>query len=474
MTSFSKLYAEQSETSFDLSPNKLPAFFSRFVILETIFDPNLITQSKLEYWKNKYNITNMHLANALPRNAVIAEKVNKLSGFEPAMFLFPFFPSHLAFPCNPGEHVWVMFENPAQNKADLGYWFCKITEPGHIDDVNHTHAPRTFDLDQGSKTTKEKFNGNKEDKYDFLNGAGASIDNERYNVVETACISGGQKAYEDAMINSEGGKLREYETIPRFKKRPGDVVLEGTNNTLVVLGMNRTGELAKFKDGELDDQVFDSFNENDITENDKTLTKAGSIDIVAGRGQTKETLGEEVENSLKKKELAKSLNKVSKNEGDPDFNNDRSRINVSQRIQIDKVLDLDLFNDAEFEIKDLSIGQGAVTLVSDKIRLVARSDIELIVKGNVKDDKGNLKFNDDQENWAAIVIKSNGDIVLKPSESGYIKLGGDDAESAILTTDMGVAKSGGEVTAAPIISTMGGQVGLGPGQGTWAKKVLVK
>jgi len=60
-----------------------------------------------------------------------------------------------------------------------------------------------------------------------------------------------------------------------------------------------------------------------------------------------------------------------------------------------------------------------------------------------------------------------------PSPDGVIKLGGEDADKALLV-NTGI-NAGGTVVGIPILSTMGGASGLGnPVQGSFATKVLVK
>jgi len=127
-------------------PNSI---FHRFVVLDVINDPTSIVnnedfEKKLQYWRS-IDVSNVGLARVLPRNTIIGKRINdsESSQVENPMFLFPFFPSHLALPCKPGEHVWVMFET-FRNQG-TGYWFGKITEISHVDDVNHTHPPRAYE-----------------------------------------------------------------------------------------------------------------------------------------------------------------------------------------------------------------------------------------------------------------------------------------------------------------------------------------
>jgi hypothetical protein len=105
-------------------------------------------------------------------------------------------------------------------------------------------------------------------------------------------------------------------------------------------------------------------------------------------------------------------------------------------------------------------GTGASAVVkSDQVRLIARNDIKITVG-----DTG-----------AGIVIKSNGEIVIVPAASSVIKLGGDDADKAILC-QTATQVIPGNVTAAPVISTAGGIIGASTiaGTGLFASKILVK
>lgn len=90
------------------------------------------------------------------------------------------------------------------------------------------------------------------------------------------------------------------------------------------------------------------------------------------------------------------------------------------------------------------------------------------------------------ERNAAMVIKSNGDIVFRPSNHGYVKLGGDDAAHPVLVGDFEATGNDGVVEGPPITTTMGGQLAgsvkngnrtkgtLAPGQGKWSAKLLAK
>jgi len=469
--------------------------FRRMIVLDVISDPDpsIITQQKIDYWRKVFGITNTKYAYCAPRNSIVAQLAYSTL---PPLICYPFFPSHLSFPCKPGEVVWAVVENPEAQELSMAYWVCKITEAHHADDVNHSHLPRIYDpsiaggYDKTSKVERAQNDGKTNPFYELRNGVvvlrnGVRSDYKNVSLMPTAPVP---EYFEFLVTSTDGGLLSQYEAVPRFKKRPGDVVIEGSNNSLIVLGTDRAGSLGVF--GPNSDGIpRPSFPINDFT------GSAGSIDLVVGRGQVSGTFGKEVsttsiiKNSQNlekgieiKKEIAKSEDEIYLSEGDVDYINDRSRILISQRTKVDQNFGIDEFNFSEFDVEDdKNLGDAAVVIKSDKIRLIARSDIEILVTGFNKSKNSinsDVKFENNQENsenFAAIIIKSNGDIIFQPSDSGYIKLGSNAADKALLCTDSPANQANGQVLASPISNTMGpGYVGTGgAGQGTWARKVLV-
>lgn len=465
--------------------------FQRFVVLDVIFDPQIINKKKIEFWRHELGVSNIEHAIVAPRNSIIAKRVqnNTSPAGTEALVLYPFFSSHLALPVSSGEHVWVMFEDPIGTKNDLGYWMSRIATAEFVEDVNHTHQHRLNDPSFFS-TTKDAFDGNKTPKYEFHNGSVSQENDERYAVPETATAPGGADAYVKLMQESDAGKLAVYEPVPRFRKRPKDIVLEGSNNSLVVIGRDRSGQVAQYDELGTVSKPIDDVN----------VPGSGLIDLVVGRGQTPETLGNTVENSLENLEIDR--NNVSEKEGDPDLSSDRTRVLLTQMTPIDVRLGISAFN-REFsngsiqgnpssrasitdDLTKSPNGDGAAVVKSDKIRLIARSDIEILVTGFSRDENNRMVSADDESEYCAIVLKANGDIVLRPGSKGYIKLGGDDADKGLVCTDFPVTATDGVVSGQPIITTMGGQFAgalptgtgnspaLAVGQGKFASKILVK
>jgi len=411
----------------------LPAF-ERMVILETIFDPEIIDGRKIEYWQNVLGVSNIQFANVLPRNTVIAQKILKGTTFVTyPMFVFPFFPSHLALPCKPGEMIWTMFENPHAQIKEIAYWLCRITEPHIADDVNHTHHARQMEYSMRSSIVDSE----DQPVYELRNGQVIPDEFGRRYVLENTrtILASSEDVFEKLISETDASKITQYESIPRFKKRPGDIVLEGSNNTLIVLGTDRVGPVSNYINDNTNNNMLVPVPTMDMIGN------AGSIDIVAGRGNSSITGGTKTsttrisDGSELKNELAKDKNNLSPHEGNPDFSNDSSRILISQRTFTDINFSLKehnkKFTHNNSKIEDnLDNGNASIVIKSDKIRIIAKSDVQMMVLGEQSA----------VNSWASITIKNNGDIVFNPSETGVIKLGGDDADKAILCSPNAVNK----------------------------------
>lgn len=409
----------------------MPMFY-RFVVLETIFDPTIIDDNKASYFAHELGVSNVQFVKQLPRNAIIGQRVlDGRASAEPPMFLFPFFPPNLSLPCQPGEHVWVMFENPSGKKMDLGFWMCRIVGPGFVEDVNHTHAPRAHDP-SFNPGTKAIFDGDTTAVHDFRNGHADtdSSTGDRYTIAETATLSGDdEKAYEKLITASDGGKLSPMEAVPRFRKRPADIAIEGSNNTLIVLGRDRSSSVAKYTSDPAQGKVVQTYPDADIA---STVPGAGSIDIVAGRGQTAATGGTAVTNSLNAQELKKTTADLAAAEGDMDPITDRSRVLVSQKMPVDKRFGLDSYN-SDLGLSDSSPGDGAIVVKSDKVRIIARSDVQLIVSGFSVVD-GKMVDATDSSKFATLAIDKDGRVTLKTG-----------ADVGIIVPDATIAVKSGEI-----------------------------
>jgi len=141
----------------------------------------------------------------LARNSIIAAPVlgEPQTEIGKPIFLLPFFPPHISLPCNPGEHVWALFESSKQY-SDVGYWICRITAPYYVDDLNHTHAPRETEV-SFFPSNNEKLNNKATPTYNFDNQV-SSVENKDEKVSSRYYINGENDAYEK-IIKEAGEKL---------------------------------------------------------------------------------------------------------------------------------------------------------------------------------------------------------------------------------------------------------------------------
>ena len=386
----------------------------------------------------KENITEEETEKAKENKETVPEK-EKVG--EVGVLAYPFFPPHLCMPLKPGEQVWLITDS-SDVPSKIMYWMCRITEPDHIDDINYTHGDRKFASSTADKTSKEKadaavtseqqlaleqmdpddpnfpddsgqapddsipFDLNK-DLFDdrifgFPNGTGEP---DGFSLKE-------ELAYEDIVNISEAYKQFRPQAVPRFTKRPGDLVLQGSNNTLICLGEERGWK----KDDEPSASETSNATEPDTTVNDRKESVWGSIDLVAGRGrydyrvlkqekiftdisdepfptaprvittsvhpdQGREAYVEVNKNPLASDNAEKNR-KDNPTEGDPDFFADAARIVVSHSSNVDVNFNISTPGETlptpigetygQLEIINEQNHPSSIAAKADEIRIIAR------------------------------------------------------------------------------------------------------
>lgn len=417
----------------------------RGIVIETLCDPSLRTDELPETLINDLNRSLYRIA---PRNSVVCRLITDgtSSSNESDIICFPFFSSHLALPVKSGEQVWIMRERLTAEKSNvIHYWLSRVPGSIEYEDANFTSFTRnTVTLLTSSVEPGEK------------RSVGApNVDSEEL----TALIDGEESAIEDIIKNSVEFKQNIFEPTPRITKRPGDLVLQGSNNTSIVLGSNNRGftlgERPKEKEASSTSKVPDP--------------KAGTIDLVAGRGRYFETDEDEIKKSRKKKEAIENENstkpfviksslgfetdknpqesqdrdaesddtveghsppdlgnlKSNPSEGDPDFIVDASRIYISEKTDIDNRMGLDKIVAKGFAADYKPVeASPCVAVKSDHVRIVARHlpnkayDSE-ILPPKFKDAAGTIRIikeGDPDKDLACIYIESDGTVQISGSK----------------------------------------------------------
>ena len=384
------------------------AAFITAKVIDFISDPKTLSQSKIDLLKS--SAPNSALVNSMPVNSIWCQIIesNRLDQH----IAYPFFPAHLCFPIKPAEQVWVFYSAPDQ----VYYWLCR--KPGDYisEDVNYTHIDRivnrpTSDGAPGiepQKSAKDSYNGVKSAAPNFPQGKTDSVYDK---------TSG--KFFDDANIIKQSQEYNEnfiQEAVPRLVRQPGDFVMQGSNNSTIVLGSS------------------------------ENISGKGIIDIVAGRPlNTNSVINSRGYSETDKSNAATADNQL--NQGGAA----RVYLGMNENPDYDFGISIDGISGS---------GTGScVVLKGAQVRLIATDDVKITVGTT----------------GAGIIIKPDGNIVIIPSATGVIKLGGDDADKAILC-QTAVQAIPGNITAAPVISTAGGIIGAKEiiGTGLFASKVLVK
>ena len=274
-----------------------PGAFETAIVSEVISNPvsflnrpygkpedNLTMRDALVDLSSAKGITNPSLVDLAPRNSILAYSISAADseGKQRPELFFPFFPAHIAFPAKPGEHVWVFYDNVGGN--DVGYWLFRKPSYRQVDDVNYTAAEREIPvatLHSASEPTGEELNDL--DRDDLLVETLMFPDNPALKI-KNSQIANDSIAYREEFIG---------EPVPRYSKNCGDLVLQGSNNTLISLGTDRSynrNNINDFMGIESDMGVssytsdFDTIQNQDGTTSIYKPELAGCIDLVVGRG----------------------------------------------------------------------------------------------------------------------------------------------------------------------------------------------
>ncbi|NBU98349.1 MAG: deoxyribodipyrimidine photo-lyase, partial [Spirochaetia bacterium] len=373
-----------------------PPVLQRAVVIEVISDPFSLTQEYLDQLAT--TISNPEVVDVMPINSIVARVISANQGIDGSanIVLFPFFSSHFLMPVNPGETVYVIFENLQNLGTKIGFWLTRGHTYRTIEDLNYTHADRMFqgNLNPGNYSTSDKANKPTDSPVpDFPNGAGTS------DSVTLSTDEKNKDPFQNIIENSISYPLITPEAVPRWIKRPQEFVLQGSNNALINLGEDRNGSIYGASGSNATDM----------------RGQAGTIDIVVGRGRIK-TLPEfnpgdgssptscrTIINSRNNEEndkapFVRSQNNTENiNEGNPDPINDAARIYVTQQSNVDVnyLISAGVANSQEYPTGAIfpiqpepkgdqeQYNRSYIVNKADNIRIIARKDIENEISGTL-------------------------------------------------------------------------------------------
>ena len=447
----------------------------RAVVVEVLHDLAVLDLEQFEELMSTVPVQSV--LDSAPRNTCIVKPVGKDAPQSDTdnLVCYPFFPPYLALPVKPGEHVWIFSEGKEQSESPgIAYWLCRISEPNYVDDLNYTHS------DRGQAFSTQSPDDSRQEEPADPDDRGVGFPNGREG--SGTMTLDDPDSYEMIYSGSLGMQSVTLEPVPRFTKRPGDLVLQGSNNTCIVLGEDRGWTKDNFEDAteaewsnatstgaslaQLDYEGGDPPEDGVADPNERKFS--GTIDIVAGRGRYLPDPDAAAElTSCRTITNARNYDETDKNpvgaghadkdhnrfenptEGDPDFFNDASRMYVSMNTLPDLNFSIeypdvppagDSNDGAPVEILEEfeeGIGQAAVVIKSDEIRIVARQDMEqdtpiqgsitLIKEGTADDEAG--------EGRGIITIRPDGVIMIDGPKivigSGIEKGNGEGAQVSI-------------------------------------------
>lgn len=281
-----------------------------------------------------------------PRNSIrariITNSIDSHVKKEKLGVYWPMFPFDV-MPLKEGEHVYVFFEN--SQELDHGLWLTRIPEHNGVHNPNLTLGKKQYEENPDAAPNEVS-----------LDQAVQDVDGKTEEPVRSK-----------EFVVEEG--------VPRFRARVGDRVIEGSNNTLIVLGRDRP-----------------SNSESGVKE------EAGTIDIVAGRNA----------------------------ENDMSMADDQSRIYITMQSD----------GDENFEIEDPALsgdsdGTPAESAGVDSYAVIKSNQVRIAARGA-------FKINVGEGNVFKLAVSADGSISIETGGTVDIKADGDatiDAPKVVVKTD---------------------------------------
>jgi hypothetical protein len=429
-----------SEWDFD----KIRSYYGRIINFEFFAGPDF---ESIENYDEEIKSFKFFLK--APRNSLILKFLNDgnfinkdFNKIDNLHVAYPFFSSHIVLPAKPGEIVWCLSDMKEV------YWLSRVHAPLHVEDTNYTHLDRRYIL--SNPTNDEDVRDYFTDlNNDFPNGVPIDGDDnfqslplqfdleERpnpFNLIETSALES------NTVVK---------EPIPRYTPRPGDLVLQGSNNSAIILSNNRG---YTFQNRPNSDQLTT----NAKIENPNNLLQSGCIDLVVGRGRfskdTKQSINSLFDSivdlppsptttavSIAKNirnyyETSKNLSllesnettwksngQINSNEGDPDFITDSARLHLAMSFDADIALGLieqypqvpsasDASNQGS--VIDSSGRNASIIARADEIRIVARRDEDNEINGSIKIVKEGIADDEGGSGRAVIIMQPDGTIMI--------------------------------------------------------------
>jgi len=330
-----------------------PIQFYRAVVEEIIFDTNTFDwegpEDATEEDKNRFMdiIASPEERFECPDNTLLVRIITQgdYKSEKKLRICHPLFPSHLQMPIKAGEQVFMLIE------GKIGYWIARAPGTVSTDDANYSHYDRKYVEVMSADSVIDEVEALDDTSIGRFNNGALAEDKMTFKVEDD---------YTVLWEKSQSNFANVYEPIPKFINRPGDLVLQGSHNTLICMGTNRGWPKDKPDDWEGDfigdsaEVLSNSWFANDDWAENEDLGGRGSIDLVVGRGRYKpaaETTADGAgddpirtacrtmanERDFLEADRAPAVRTLAHNlvEGDPDFGFDSARILLTMKSDSD-------------------------------------------------------------------------------------------------------------------------------------------
>lgn len=346
------------------------SYYKEAVVLDYISNPSLVTEDQVSTYGSNFSLS---MIQRCPRGTIVGHPIGQT---DTVTLFYPFFSNHVSLPVKPGEYVWYF------QYGRIYYWISRRVADYGYEDVNYTKA---------SNANKAKKISSAEPRpKDAFAGSGADLSSDQAQSLGnegdlTLSMLPGNLTFDRIKKNSNAGKQIVYEPVPVYSSKCGEFSLQGSNNTSIVQGSNFGGG---------------------------KKSESGYVDISAGRGRISDT-GVTVLDDQDPPVASREV--LNPNEGEPSIATDASRIVVSHGMDPDGLFQTGLPSGTVNQAFSPSI-----VSKSDKIRVIARSDVAVSVEGS---------------NGCSVVLNSNGDIYVNPAASGKVYLSGPGSDQPYLRYD---------------------------------------
>ena len=391
---------------------------------------------------------NPRMADFAPANSIVAllRDNEKSSDSNKGVVCLPFFSSHFMLPAKPGESVWII-----KFSTDVYYWMTRQSSFRQVEDLNYTHSQRETNVQDSKLIGTED-----ENTFAHFQGAFPGLEESSFEALMAAST-----AYKEEFTG---------EVVPRNGKRCGDLLLQGSNNTHILLGVEKFEEENTIPSYQMTDETSDDntianrkplspaidiciFRKSrelfDIQDNiESNAGSESSVETLVGeshaglgmglgavRGERKNANFVYYENEKARDRLGKDV--FAEELKDSDIYNCLARIYMSNCKTIDDLLFTpNIAGERSCSPQDVAgLGNyGTLTAIGANTRIVGAETLKiqsiLGQSGIQMNPSGDVIIHGARSGGAKIVLEAEGGIRIIPGGPGIVKIGAEGANIA--------------------------------------------